>query len=78
MVNIIEQGLMRELLTIRDRKIALQAKEIDLLKKLLALKYQPKSVESCLHSLCPELPVDRATLETDEYDPKYDELIRRP
>ena len=34
MVDIIEQ--MRELLTIRDRKIELQAKEITLLKKLLA------------------------------------------
>jgi hypothetical protein len=61
MVDIIEQ--MRELLTIRDRKIELQAKEIELLKKLLALQ-KPKDLD----------PRDR---EPDKY-PHYDELIRRP
>jgi len=80
MVDIIEQ--MRELLTIRDRKIELQAKEIELLKKLLALKYQPKTKPEDLepNKYC-EMEEsrlrDRADLETDEY-PHYDELIRRP
>ena len=49
-----------ELVEIRDRKIELQVKEIALLKKLLALKYQPKDVD----------PRDR---ESNKY-PKYDEL----
>jgi hypothetical protein len=56
---------IQELLTIRDRKIELQAKEIELLKKLLALQMTVKE--------CPpwvaEPPVDRADLETDEYTP---------
>jgi hypothetical protein len=51
-----------ELLVIRDRKIELQAKEIVLLKKLLALKYQPKTK-----------PED---LEPNKY-PHYDELMER-
>ena len=67
---------LQELLTIRDRKIELQAKEIVLLKRLLALKYQPKDLDPRE----PDYPVaekDRADLETEGY-PKYDELIRRP
>jgi len=75
MVDIIEQ--MRELLTIRDRKIELQAKEIELLKKLLALKYQPKDVDP--RDRKPDYPgaeKDRAELETEGY-PHYDELMER-
>ena len=75
MVDIIEQ--MRELLTIRDRKIELQAKEIELLKKLLALQ-KPKDLDP--RDRKPDYPgaeKDRAELETEEY-PQYDELIRRP
>jgi hypothetical protein len=68
MVDIIEQ--MRELLTIRDRKIELQAKEIELLKKLLALQTPIRKpvVES---SWCTEMSADRASLETDEYPNLY-------
>jgi hypothetical protein len=62
-----------ELVVIRDRKIELQAREIAMLKKLLALQ---KPVEEC--------PVEPSWFtdpdgspETEEY-PKYDELIRRP
>ena len=71
-ILVLEIKQLRELLVIRDRKIDLQAQEIELLKKLLALKYQPKPEE-------PDDPVtekDRAELETEEY-PHYDELMER-
>ena len=74
MVDIIEQ--MRELLAIRDRKIDLQAQEIELLKKLLAgFQNGPRCDSS--QDKYPVAEKDRAELETKEY-PHYDELIRRP
>jgi hypothetical protein len=58
-----ERDQLKSLLEIRDRKIDLQASEIVLLKKLLALKYQPKDLD----------PRDR---EPNKY-PKYDELMEK-
>ena len=67
-----------ELVEIRDRKIALQAKEIAFLKKLLALKYQPKDVDPRDREpdKYPGAEKDRAELETEGY-PHYDELMER-
>ena len=67
---------LRELLMIRERKIELQAKEIELLKKLLAgFQCGPRSDSG--QDKWPVAEKDRAELETEEY-PQYDELIRRP
>ena len=60
-----------DLIIIRDRKIELQAKEIAILKKLLALQKCP--IEP---SWFTDPTVDRVDPEPDKY-PKYDELSRR-
>jgi hypothetical protein len=72
--KIAEQSL--ELIKIRDRKIELQAKEIALLKKLLAGFQNGPRCDSGQDKY-PVAEKDRAELETEGY-PHYDELIRRP
>ena len=75
-VLVLEIKQLRELLTIRDRKIELQAQEIALLKKLLAGFQNGPRCDSGQDKY-PVAEKDRAELETEEY-PHYDELIRRP
>ena len=74
----LEQSLASalELVTIRDRKIELQAKEIVILKKLLAGFQNGPRCDSGQDKY-PVAEKDRAELETEGY-PHYDELIRRP
>jgi hypothetical protein len=67
---------LQELLTIRDRKIELQAQEIAILKKLLAGFQNGPRCDSG-QDRYPVAEKDRADLETEGY-PHYDELIRRP
>ena len=74
-----------DLVMIRDRKIELQAKEIQFLKTLLTcssisiVPNKPVQMESSEPEFKPHFAIpttmDRADLETDEY-PKYDELGR--
>ena len=75
-----ERDRLRELSTIRERKIELQAKEIELLKKLLAgFQNKPRSDsgQDKWPVGCHNPEKDRVDLETEDY-PHYDELIRRP
>jgi hypothetical protein len=62
---------LRELLMIRERKITLLEKEVDILKQIIASQ-KPAEIEPVWVD---DIPIDRADLETDEY-PHYDELTK--